>query len=227
MAVRRRFAGGSPTVCHCQEPKPHMAVLDAAGQPNRDEPGTGKSPTSTEPASTLPAPSNTQSSEDPNPDEPYASPRSEPPPPPASDADKCQASSSGPPARPDHHWHNGVTTHAPSDGPPHTDEPHQSPSHPQGPPTPPDTSAPQHSAPPTRQDLLREFREGWNQEVSPTYRSHCRPGTGTASTKWNPPTGATMSSINRSCTWRFADRVKFRYLGDPLAPVARRPAPGV
>ena len=73
---------------------------------------------------------------------------------------------------------------------------------PQGPPTPPDTAVPQHSAPPTRQDFLREFREGWNQEVSPTYRSHCRPGTGTASTKWNPPTGATMSSINRSRTAR-------------------------
>jgi hypothetical protein len=36
--------------------------------------------------------------------------------------------------------------------------------------------------------------------VSSTYRSHRRPGTGTASTKWNPPTGATMSSIYRRST---------------------------
>ena len=89
-------------------------------------------------------------------------------------------------------------------------------------PTLPDTSAPQHSAPPTRQDLLREFREGWNQEVSPTYRSQCRPGTGAASTKWNPPTGATMSSINRSRTRALGFRmasVKFRYPCSGLAPV--------
>ena len=36
--------------------------------------------------------------------------------------------------------------------------------------------------------------------MSPTYRSHCRPGAEAASKKWNPPTGATMSSIYRSRT---------------------------
>ncbi len=43
-------------------------------------------------------------------------------------------------------------------------------------------------------------REGWNLEVSPTYRSHCRPGTGATSIKWKPPTGATVSIMNRSRT---------------------------
>ena len=38
--------------------------------------------------------------------------------------------------------------------------------------------------------------------MSGTYRSHCRPGTGTASPNRQAPTGATASSMNRSRTDR-------------------------
>ena len=70
--------------------------------------------------------------------------------------------------------------------------------------------------------LLESDREGWNQEVSPTYRSHRRPGTGAASTKCHPPTGATMSIMNRDSTTPLLPGVKSRYPDDPLAPAPRR-----
>lgn len=37
-------------------------------------------------------------------------------------------------------------------------------------------------------------------DVSPTYRGHCRPGTGAASPKCHPATGATLSTMNRDST---------------------------
>ena len=37
-------------------------------------------------------------------------------------------------------------------------------------------------------------------KVSGRNRSHCRPGTGPASRKCQPATGATVSRMNRSCT---------------------------
>jgi hypothetical protein len=37
-------------------------------------------------------------------------------------------------------------------------------------------------------------------EVSPRYRSHCRPGTEAASEMCQPATGATVSTMNRSRT---------------------------
>ena len=37
-------------------------------------------------------------------------------------------------------------------------------------------------------------------DVSPRYRSQCRPGTGVASEKCQPATGATVSTMNRSRT---------------------------
>jgi hypothetical protein len=96
--------------------------------------------------------------EAPNPDEPSASPRSEPPPQPAFDADTTPASTTGPPDPPDPDPRNGAATHAQSAEQPHTGGQHQSPPPRPGPPTPPDTAAPQHPAPPTKKtsSQLRE-----------------------------------------------------------------------
>ncbi len=57
-------------------------------------------------------------------------------------------------------------------------------------------------------------------EVSPRYRSHCRPGTGAASEKCQPATGATVSTMNRSRTTPRGHFVESRYLCPRLAPVA-------
>src|SRR5262249_22046938 len=47
--------------------------------------------------------------------------------------------------------------------------------------------------------------EPTNANASPKSRSHCRPGTGTASPNRQAPTGATASSMNRCRTRHHAD----------------------
>ena len=47
----------------------------------------------------------------------------------------------------------------------------------------------------------------WTAEVQHSYRSQCRPATGTASQRCNTPTGANASSMYRDSTPPFRDPI--------------------
>ncbi len=53
---------------------------------------------------------------------------------------------------------------------------------------------------PALETIREQLGDPTSDRVSTTYRSHRRPGTGTASRNCQPPTGATVSSIYRDST---------------------------
>jgi hypothetical protein len=135
-----------------------------------------------------------------NPDAPAASPPPAPRSLPASDADTTQASTTDPPTPPTHQTHTGAVRCARSDVPPRSGGPPRSPA--------PrqhlqhrlirllrSTQLHQH-----HRNLLRLQRSMEPARCHPRTGTNRRPATGIASTKGNPPTGATMTSINRRST---------------------------